>query len=71
MRSVMLLHVDKEVECGVKVLGATNELCSCVPSCRNSSNHKNWFYLDTFTAGFEVSTKRWAVENLLSEIGEL
>jgi hypothetical protein len=67
----MLLHVDEEVECRAKVLGMTNELCSCVPSCRNSSNHKNWFDFDTFTAGFEVSAKCWAVENLFSEIGEL
>jgi hypothetical protein len=70
-RLVVLLLVDEEVECEAKVLGTTNELCSRVPSCRNSSNHKNRFDFNSFTAGFEVSTKCWAVEDLLSEIGEL
>ena len=67
----MLLHVDEKVECKVKVLGTTNELCSCVPSCRNSLNHQKWFNFDSITAGYEVSAKCWAVENTLSEIGEL
>jgi hypothetical protein len=31
-RLVMLFHVDEEVEGEAKVLGATNELRSCVPS---------------------------------------
>jgi hypothetical protein len=67
----MLLHVDEKVKCKAKVLGTTDELCRCVPSCRNSSNHKNWFDFDLITAGFEVCMKHWAVENPLSEIGEL
>jgi hypothetical protein len=67
----MLLHVDEEVKCEMKVLGMTDELCCRVPSCRNSSNHKNWFDFDSITAGFEVRMKHWAVENPLSEIGEL
>jgi hypothetical protein len=55
-RFVVLLHVDEEVEWGVKVLSMTNELCSCVPSHKNSSNH-NWLDFNMFTAGFEVSVK--------------
>jgi hypothetical protein len=71
LRFVMLLHVDKEVECKAKVLGTTNEFGSHVPSCRNGSNHKEWSDFDPITAGFEVGAKCWAVENPLSEIGEL
>jgi hypothetical protein len=67
----VLFHVDEEVEGEAKVLGATNELRGCVPSCRHGSNHKDWFDFDPITAGFEVGAKSWAVENPLSEIGEL
>ncbi len=67
----MLLHVDEEVECKTKVLDVTDKLCSHIPSYRYSSNHKNRFDFDSITVGFEVSMKCWAVENPLSEIGEL
>lgn len=67
----MLFHIDEEVEREAKVLGTTNELCSRVPSRRNSSNHKSRFDFCSFTTGLEVGTKSWTVENLLSEIDEL
>ena len=67
-RFVVLLHVDKKVECEVKVLCTTNKLRSCVPSCRNGANHESWFDLDAFAAGFEIGTQRRTVENPLSKI---
>jgi len=67
----VLLFVNKKIKGKVKVLCAANELRSCVPSCRNSLDHENWFDLDALAADFEVSTKGRAVEDLLSEIGKL
>ena len=64
----MLFHADEEVEGKAKVLGTANKLSSCVPSRRNSSNHKKWFDFDSITAGFEVGAKRWTVENPLSKM---
>jgi len=67
----VLLFVNKQIKGKAKVLCAANELRSCVPSCRNSSDHENWFDLDAFAADFEVSTKGRVVEDLLSKIGKL
>jgi hypothetical protein len=67
----MLLFVDKEVEREAKVLDTTDELRSRVPSRGDGPNHENRLNFGTFAAGFEVGTKRWAIENLLPKICEL